>query len=147
MIGSTTYTVGFDLHSDLLTIRQISCSGNEPNVSQCNVQFNTQLASCSQRIVAALQCVCKCAYLTQKYSTCIYLLAYIVHLAKCRTGDIRIAGSSFARLGRIEVCINSTWGTICDDYWDNNDASVICKQLGYSPYGGCQQLPWYSIQP
>ena len=59
MTGSTTYTVGFDLHSDLLTIRQISCSGNELNVSQCNVQFYTQLASCSQRNVAALQCVRK----------------------------------------------------------------------------------------
>ena len=68
------------------------------------------------------------------------LLAYTVHLAKCRTGDIRITGSSFARLGRIEVCVNSTWGTICDDYWDNNDASVMCKQLGYSPYGECRTL-------
>jgi hypothetical protein len=62
MTGSTTYMVGFDLHSDLLTTRRISCSGNEPNVSQCNIQFNTQLESCSQRYVTALQCVCKYAY-------------------------------------------------------------------------------------
>ena len=38
-------------------------------------------------------------------------------------------------IGRIEVCVNDTWGTICSDFWDNEDASVVCKQIGYSEYG------------
>lgn len=37
--------------------------------------------------------------------------------------------------GEIEVCINGVWGSICADEWDETDAYVICKQLGYIDTG------------
>ena len=37
--------------------------------------------------------------------------------------------------GIVEVCLDGNWGPICGDHWSYNDASVACKQLGYSPYG------------
>ena len=37
--------------------------------------------------------------------------------------------------GRVEFCSSSRWGLVCSDIWDNNDATVICRQLGYNVEG------------
>lgn len=37
--------------------------------------------------------------------------------------------------GRVEICLNNTYSTVCDDFWDELEAKVVCKQLNYSGIG------------
>ena len=65
-----------------------------------------------------------------------YSTAPITNPVNCTDGELRLGGSSTnLRRGRIEMCYEGQWGTVCDDYWGTNDAKVACRQLGFSSYG------------
>jgi len=63
------------------------------------------------------------------YLKCIFQFAAT---PTCEEGSIRLMnGSQTATLeGRIEICINDSWGAICNEGWSDYDAAVACRQLG-----------------
>ena len=42
---------------------------------------------------------------------------------------------STAKEGRVEVCYGVQYRTVCDDYWDELEARVVCRQLEFTSGG------------
>ena len=55
--------------------------------------------------------------------------------SSCPYGEMRLVDGPSPYEGRVEICINNAWGTVCDDDWGTVDAEVVCHQLGYPTAG------------
>ena len=72
---------------------------------------------------------------------CLSYAAYCHHyywpstVDNCTDGSMRLVGGKSPNEGRVEICLNGQWGTVCDDSWGSVDAQVACRQLGYQSTG------------
>ena len=65
-----------------------------------------------------------------------FMLFCITLALQCEEGDLRLTGGSAINQGIVEICMNETWGTICGfSNWGLSEATVACKQLGFSENG------------
>ncbi len=70
-----------------------------------------------------------------------YILSPTISIAYfCETDThVRLVNGSSSNRGRVEVFIHNIWGTVCDDSWTENEARVVCRQLGL-PYHAAQAI-------
>ena len=66
-----------------------------------------------------------------QYTLFKYIVAISTVMSECDDGSVRLVGGSGDHEGRVEVCMNQAWGSVCADGWDNTDGDVVCNQLGF----------------
>ncbi|KAM5141243.1 neurotrypsin-like [Mantella aurantiaca] len=87
-------------------LKSANCRGDENALLHCSY---SQGKDCRHRLVAAVTC----------------------SPPEGLKPPLRLVGGKDHFEGRVEVFFNGRWGTICDDRWDDKDAEVICRQLGF----------------
>lgn len=63
-------------------------------------------------------------------------LFFLLDSESCSTnGAVRLVWGQGPWEGNVQVCLNGVWGWVCHNSFYNNEAKVICNQLGFSTTG------------
>ena len=58
------------------------------------------------------------------------ILVYCISIGNCTEGDVRLVDGNNRYEGRVEICHNNIWGTVCQDFFARPNSAVVCRQLG-----------------
>jgi len=114
----------------------------------------------SRRLNIQCPCVCLVVQIVTLWSSEMLLLlplliAFSIFLVattqQCRDGDIQITNGiitmdrdAYNIAGGLQICVNYTWATVCQNEWEDVDATVACRQLGLV-YGGSKLSHYFKL--
>ena len=124
-----TPAFGGDLIFGSVSLKPIECWGNEAFLSDCFTDYNQHGSFYCQSEILGVRCLSG-RYRSLLVSSVILLLLISTAPSMCIDDTVQLVGSDRDDEGRVEVCQNGEWGTVCNNGWDTNDARVVCRQLG-----------------
>jgi len=118
-VVDTVQQASFGSNYDIpILLDNLFCRGNEDRLHDCTARVGNTSHNCAHVEDAGLIC--------RDASKQLY---YINSL--CSNSVTGLADGDVSYEGRVEVFRNGAWSTVCDDLWDQTDADVFCRQVGY----------------
>ncbi|XP_061672318.1 lysyl oxidase homolog 2b isoform X2 [Syngnathoides biaculeatus] len=102
----------------------VNCTGNEAHFSSCKLGRDESNGTCAGGLPVVVSCVPGRAFAPS--ATTGFRKAF-----KQEQPLVRVRGGAIIGEGRVEVLKNGEWGTICDDNWNLQSATVVCRELGF----------------
>uniref|UniRef100_A0A7N8XIM7 Lysyl oxidase homolog n=1 Tax=Mastacembelus armatus TaxID=205130 RepID=A0A7N8XIM7_9TELE len=102
-------------------IHSVACTGTEVHLAACPLEFSKPNAtsSCGGGMAAVVSCMPGPLFIHNS------------GLKKKFQISVKLKGGARVGEGRVEVLKNNEWGTVCDDRWNLQSASVVCRELGF----------------
>ncbi|XP_072221037.1 lysyl oxidase homolog 3B isoform X2 [Leuresthes tenuis] len=104
-------------------IHSVACAGTEVHLAACHLEFSkpNTTKSCTGGMPAVVSCMpgplfMQNSSLKKKLKT---------------SNNVRLKGGARLGEGRVEVLKDNEWGTVCDDRWNLQSASIVCRELGF----------------
>ena len=122
----------------------VQCDGTEQRLADCSTREDVNVHSCGHSDDVGV--LCKGNY-ANNCSNLSLLLDFLLQLERtCSDGDIRLSllNGSSSKEGRVELCVEGVWSAICATSWETIDTAVVCRQLGYSPWGKIAMVLLYT---
>lgn len=130
----------------ILLLYDVNCNGSESSLLNCEHNSLSQ-TNCGPLEDAGVVCQGKYGLSCAAPCSVVKCLTAVSTVAgDCEDGQVRLSEGeidedNFTMDGRLEICFNNAWGTVCNNFFRTFDAEVACNQLpGFNRQGGFQRI-------
>ena len=134
-----------------IVLDELNCQGSEAKLSDCGrsavveqcSHYSSSGFSDAGAFCANIKGWCKSTiiYYHLELTLLFFFFFFFWSPVECNDSDVRLMPIQADRdmehegRGRVEFCSSGRWILVCYDHWDNDDATVLCRQLGYDTDG------------
>ncbi|XP_041809799.1 lysyl oxidase homolog 3B isoform X3 [Chelmon rostratus] len=122
-VNKNFYKLYLERQKSYFHVHSVACTGTEVHLAACPLEFSKPNATstCAGGTAAVVSCM----------PGPLFMQSSAIKKKLKTSSNVRLKGGARVGEGRVEVLKNNEWGTVCDDRWNLQSASVVCRELGF----------------